>query len=504
VPQPSTVDLYHWLQNRVDSYTVPAWEATLVELIANSLDAKSSEISITVDPGQRVLRICDNGQGMNEKEFQEYHNVSFSQKRKGRGIGWAGEGAKLALWITDSVTTETRSASFRGASKWWLEGNGFWRDPVPDRTLTQNGTITTLFLKEEVSSPLREGELKRMLTTHYYPLFDPFISVIYRMTGIYPSGIRFLINGKPFVPDAAMDERVVKEKHEFVFEVTRRRSKRILGRGYFVLSQKELEQPGMVICTWGKAIKRGEWLRKFPRDMQRIWGIIEAPYLIESLTTNKLDFIVEGETGKNYRHFYREMQKRLGEWLEHIGKLERRRATADEAAALEAEISEILSLVPDLQTIFAKSTVKDVTLPDPSSPESFDSETGTQLVTGSQRGEQEGLGVPVHPGTDDRKGLDKPSVEGAPGTRLPRSVRLGPKIAFLSLPDQAELGFVDGDTVVINSGHQAYEKAQSVGYVRYHQLMSVAWALTQEKGAATADEGLILLAHFLAAWGGIR
>jgi len=160
--------------------------------------------------------------------------------------------------------------------------------------------------------------------------------------------------------------------------------------------------------------------------------------------------------------------------------------------------------VPDLQTIFARGTVKDVTLPEPSGSESFDLEPGTQLTTGTQRGEQEGLGVPVHPGTDDRKGLGKPSVEGTPGTRLPRSVRLGPKIAFLSLPDQAELGFVDGDTVVINSGHQAYEKAQSAGFVRYHQLMSVAWALTQEKGAESANEGLALLAHFLAAWGEIR
>jgi len=504
MPQPSTVDLYHWLQNRVDSYTIPAWEATIVELIANSLDAKSSEISITTDVSQQVLYISDNGQGMNEREFQDYHNVSFSQKRKGRGIGWAGEGAKLALWISDNVITETKSGSFHGASKWWLEGRGFWRDPVPDRTLKQSGTKTTLFLKKEALSLLREGELERMLTTHYYPLSDPFVSVIYRMTGIYPSGIRFLINGRLFVPDVPLDDKVVKEKHEFVFEVTQRRSKRILGRGYFVLSQKELEQPGILISTWGKVIKRGEWLRKFPRDMQKIWGIIEAPYLIGSLTTNKLDFITEGETGKNWRHFYREMQKLFGEWLERIGKLERKRATADEAAALEAEISEILSLVPDLQTIFAKGTVQDVTVPAASGSESFDLEPGTQLVAGTQRGQREGSGVPVHPGAGDGSGPGKPSAEGTRGTRLPRNVRLGPKIAFLSLPDQAELGFVDGDTVVINSGHQAYEKAQSAGFVRYHQLMSVAWALTQEKGAESANEGLGLLANFLAAWGKLK
>ncbi len=504
MPQPSTVDLYHWLQNRVDSYTIPAWEATLVELIANSLDAKSSEISINADSSRRVLCIADNGHGMNDSEFQEYHNVSFSKKRKGRGIGWAGEGAKLALWLSDSVITETKSESFHGASKWWLENRGFWRDPLPDKTLKQNGTKTTLFLKEEVSAPLRESELKRMLATHYYPLFDPFISVIYQMTGIYPAGIRFFINGNSFIPDTAIDSKVVKEKHEFVYVVTQRRSKRILGRGYFVFSQKELEQPGILISTWGKVIKRGEWFRKFPRDMPKIWGIIEAPYLIESLTTNKLDFIADGETGKNWRHFYKEMQKRFGEWLEHTGKLEKKKATVDEAAALEAEISEILSMVPDLQTIFAKSTVRDVALPETSSSEFFNLESGTQLTAGTKRGEQEGSGIPVHPGTDDRKGLGKTSGEGIPGTLLPRNVKLGPKIAFLSLPDQAELGFVDGDTVVINSGHHAYEKAQSAGFVRYHQLMSVAWALTQEKGAESANEGLVLLAHFLAAWGEIR
>lgn len=504
MPQPSTVDLYHWLQNRVDSYTVPAWEATLVELVANSLDAKSSEICIDTDAAQRLVNISDNGQGMTEQEFQDYHNVSFSQKRRGRGIGWAGEGAKLALWISDSAITETKSGSFHGASKWWLEGKGFWRDPAPNRSLKQTGTKTTVLLKREASSLLRESELKRIITTHYYPLFDPFVSEIYRTIGIYPSGVHFLINGQLFVPPASLDNKIVKEKHEFVFEITQRRTKRILGRGYFVLLQKELEQPGMLISTWGKVIKRGEWFRKFPRDMERIWGIIEAPYLIESLTTNKLDFIAEGETGKNWRHFYREMQKLFGEWLEHTGKLEKKRAIADEAAALEAEISKILSLVPDLQTIFAKGIVKDVAVPAASGLESFSVEPGTQVVAGTQRGQRRGSGVLIHPGTGDGNGLGKPATEGASGTRVPREVRLGPKIAFLSLPDQTELGFVDGETVVINSGHPAYDKAQNTGFVRYHQLMSVAWALTQEKGTESASEGLTLLANFLAAWGKLK
>lgn len=500
MPEPSTVDLYHWLQNRVDSYTIPAWEAALVELVANCLDAKCSEIRVTTDPRERVLQLCDNGQGMNEREFQDYHNVSFSQKRKGRGIGWAGEGAKLALWVSDSVITETESRYFRGASKWWLEGNGFWRDPVPERTLTDNGTKTTLLLKE-ASPLLRKGELERIITTHYYPLFDPLLSEIYRITQIYPLGIHFLINGRAFVPDMPLGDKAVKEKHEFALQVMRGRTKRILGRGYFILSESELEQPGVVISTWGKVIKRGEWFRKFPRDMERIWGIIEAPYLIESLTTNKLDFITQGETGKNWRHFYKEMQKVFGEWLEQVGRLEKKRAIADEAASLEKEISEILPLVPDLQTIFVKNIIQDVPVPDASGLESFSLKPGTQIVSGTQRGQQKGAGVPIHPGPDDGTGPEEATPEGPRGTRVLRNIKSGPKIAFLSLPDQPELGFVDGDTVVLNSGHPAYEKAQRRGAVWYHHLMSVAWALTQEKGAESSNEGLALLGKFFTAWG---
>ncbi len=68
-----------------------------VELMANALDAKASEIKIMLSKDNRILEATDNGLGMDKRQFREYHDFDASTKRRGKGIGFAGQGAKLAL-----------------------------------------------------------------------------------------------------------------------------------------------------------------------------------------------------------------------------------------------------------------------------------------------------------------------------------------------------------------------------------------------------------------------
>ena len=55
------------------------------------------------------MRIVDNGKGMNDREFEEYHDIAATTKTRGKGIGFAGVGVKLSLLCAKSVITETKN-----------------------------------------------------------------------------------------------------------------------------------------------------------------------------------------------------------------------------------------------------------------------------------------------------------------------------------------------------------------------------------------------------------
>ena len=92
-------DNLHALENFLDIYDRPG-EAVVTEAIANSVDADSSRVDIKfgLDPsGKRIISFQDDGPGMNEKQFADYHIAAKQNKVKGEGIGFAGIGAKVYI-----------------------------------------------------------------------------------------------------------------------------------------------------------------------------------------------------------------------------------------------------------------------------------------------------------------------------------------------------------------------------------------------------------------------
>lgn len=103
------VDRLHNLENLLGMYEYPSLDILINEAIANAVDVfrefsiKSGEINITFtkkNPQTWYLSFHNNAPPMKETQFygdRGYHMVSFSQKQKGKGIGFAGVGAKLFL-----------------------------------------------------------------------------------------------------------------------------------------------------------------------------------------------------------------------------------------------------------------------------------------------------------------------------------------------------------------------------------------------------------------------
>ena len=100
------IDAMHTLENFCDAYDDEA-SIVVLEAIANALDAEADRVEITLK--NKFITFRDNGPGMNRKQFRAYHKISGSTKTKGRGIGFAGVGAKiyLAIWKNTVIHTET-------------------------------------------------------------------------------------------------------------------------------------------------------------------------------------------------------------------------------------------------------------------------------------------------------------------------------------------------------------------------------------------------------------
>ena len=84
----SGVNVKRLVQNIADQYPFEPQKASLIELIANSLDAKAAVIEINSSEGKGILEVVDDGIGMDKREFLEYHDFAATTKERGKGIGF--------------------------------------------------------------------------------------------------------------------------------------------------------------------------------------------------------------------------------------------------------------------------------------------------------------------------------------------------------------------------------------------------------------------------------
>jgi len=499
------VDFHRLLCDLFAMYPYCREEAVLVELIANALDAKASVIEMRTNPAQRKFEMIDDGRGMTEREFKDYHDIAVSPKIRGQGIGFAGLGAKLALELCHDVVTETWSDIYRGVSRWRFEGNELVWDKREgtglrdeDKALTHRGTRTTLSLLTH-SQILNAQDVADTVLRHYYPLLDPDLSRIYREGKVHPRGVRFLVNGHEVTaPSLPADA----EKEVFWLRLGRRQ--RPAGIGYFVLAREELDEDlqGIALSTFGKVITR-EWFKKYPRDGSRITGIVEVPELVECLTTSKNAFIKTGSEGQKFYRYYRELQKVFGDWLLRIGKMEPVAREPREAARLESLVRDILRFVPELAAFFASRTRADVAIADQNGEAQRIAVVGAQKVHGTRGGEGEGEGVPVWPGQEPFQVPGPEDGSDVAAIVVPRTIKVGPKLAWVDAPDRAEMSWVDGDTILINSAHPAYQKAEQRGLTEYHNLTAIATSLVILKGPESPDEVFELVNKFMTGWASV-
>jgi len=145
------VDSGHLLEDLKDMYDSPT-EMVTCEAAGNALEAPSTtlETHLGEDSGGRYVLFVNNGPAMSNNDFENYHRIARSSKRKGSSLGWAGIGAKLYLgaWDKSRIVTESSDGRTTLASVMFMEdGKAKWDHVEPTRK--QAGTSYKVYLKPE-------------------------------------------------------------------------------------------------------------------------------------------------------------------------------------------------------------------------------------------------------------------------------------------------------------------------------------------------------------------
>lgn len=483
------VNLKHLLEDIRDGYSAPIEEVIIVELIANALDSQASRIDFLLNPGEGTFGVVDNGSGMKRNAVKEYHNIAASTKVRGKGIGFAGLGAKLALLVAKSVVTETKGGNgSRCATAWYLqnEQRAPWKFvPSAGKVTSPRGTAVTIDLATLASPFLSPSFVAETVRKHFYPLLHPqFIDAI--LQHIYKRGVVFYINGER----VGLEQADVDESFQ-VFRVTVGRArKQLAGFGYLARAHQELspELAGVGISTYGKVIKHGwDWIGIVPKSLPGIYGMVEIPALADILTTNKNDFLRDAASLKKYYKYRKAIQEAIFPLLGKLG---------EERMSFESDLKRLRPLEKEIEKTLGRL------LPD--FPEL------TPLVGSGRRSRTGTIAepelLPVHIVVPEKPQAEKQEEKGEKrektrerGQQQLKKELPGLSIGFERDTVKEDLAKIIHNTIWINTAHPAYDKSRQDKLEEYHIFLCVAWVLSQfiEENRSPQD----FISRFLASWG---
>ncbi len=479
------VNLKHLLEDIRDSYLISLEEIILAELAANALDCGASQISFFVEPNLKTITCLDNGQGMKRNVLAQYHNIASTTKQRGRGIGFAGIGAKLSLLTAEKVITETKGGyGSHCSTEWQLKSDisAPWKfKPSLGKVKTTRGTAVSIILQNPNSSLLRADFIKKTITDLFLPLLLPeFFSGILKT--IYKKGVEFYLDNEKIVFDKALFSQEF-----YSFQIRKAGSRALAGAGFLTKSQNN--QSGLAVSTFGKVIKFGwEWVGITPKVGTNVWGLVEVPGLSAILTTNKMDFLKDTSNLKKYYQFRKEIQIAIVPILNQMNVLEHsvleQRNFRKLKGELETTLRGVIGQFPELGPLFGvKKTKKAV--------KGFLEQKQNQVID-IERVQKSNQGVQDEPNPIDDK---------IKNTEKRKKQTKGPTLAVAleELTEQDPLARMQESKILINTKHPAFSKA--LFNKQEENIIIFAVALTLSRFLESAHLPQDFIDNFLAVWG---
>jgi hypothetical protein len=492
VKKPSTIsDWKKLIQDFRDQFPYDPLTSMIVETFANAIDANATRIDIEVER-KNVYRIMDNGSGMTQSDFKEYHNIASLTKRRGETIGFAGVGAKIFLDRAKSITTETKSKSFKGATHWAFFGKSLLWEPIvpPNKVKSKTGTdvVVNLTNIEDVNK-LTPQFVKEVLQEQY----NAILAGYYKVQNV-------TINGKEIKPWKIPPSQV-EHKKDLNFKYGKHRVK-----GFIMKTSKTLPEKyqGPVIVVYGKTVRQ-EWFRQYPLRSDTFYGLILADYLIEILRTSKSDF---ERTSMLWKKFHSKIGLILSRWLDEIGAKPSTQVKSTDMERMSREIEKSINKVLKMpqfaslaNTLFQNIIQRNIAIKSKLGTLAGAETDGMQKIKGTIGNQGNGGGVSTF-GDQEGKGAMEVDSGSTPVERIQRRVRGLFKIGFDEKPDNVQEGWIDPGqrAVTVNTGHPAWKIADGLTLqarderVRvYHIVRTVFSTLIDESGLESPKETLAKL-----------
>lgn len=493
----SKVNFRKLVSDLADMYQDTTFDVVLTELVANALDAKASEISISWDGKQRILVVMDNGGGMTTEAFEQYHDFAAELKTRGDGIGFAGVGAKISFNIADQVVTETRREGVAYASNWQCDDDGslLWNYIQPN-LLNSDGTRVEVHFSADSHLPdVGRDYLAAVLQRHYLPLFINEFLRSYEAISLYPTHPRFIVNGSPIAADGLTRIATLTKRADIKVMSANRQ----VGWGAIGVSKRDCpvgnDAYGVLLCTHGKVIKPELFGLSTGILGTKLFGIIEIPGLVEYLTTNKSD--LKGGRSKELKQLLDPVREELKKFLAEHGVAIVEPQRNQLSSRLERELSKMVKQLPELQDFdgllrksrsLRKNDDGDALASNKKSPKG-DTQSNDSNGDGNSNNGSDGKS----------RQLDK---DGKTPVKRQRSRRnQGPRVAFEEHPSRGETAWLDSSTIIINSGHAAYRNRTTNDQARLTYCMfAMGIALDKADLGQTAD-GSSYVDKFVTVWG---
>ena len=504
----SKVNFRKLVKDLADMYPDHTFDVVLTELVANSLDSKARNVSIDWDNESKVLVIADDGHGMTDKQFEEYHDMAAELKSRGSGIGFAGVGAKISFNIASKVITETQCGDSVHASDWHWSGvdSLVWSDIKPSKLSHVGTRVEVHFNQDQIPGGVNSEYLAKVLWRHYLPLFITEFVRAYQAIGVYKDCPEIRVNGVP-MPQGELDS-VMGLKQIDRFPV--KNGSRSIGLGAIGLAEDDSpiieDGYGVLLCTHGKVIKPETFgLRTGPLGAG-LSGIVEIPDLIQFVTTNKSD--LKGGRGRN-----RELEallhpvcEKLKEFLAKHGVAPVEQKQDKLSASLERELTKMVKNLPELQDFdgllsksrrLRRSESGNITaaLAERERDGVDDGSDAGRNSGGNQEARnREGDGRSRGPIRDDPQGREQ-------AKRRKSRNNQGPRVAFEEHSGRAETAWLDSSTIIINSGHDAYRQRITQDQAKLTYCMFAIGVALDKAGLAEPVGGVSYVDRLIGAWG---
>jgi hypothetical protein len=283
-------NLYKTLHVLLNMYSREPEEVLVLEAIANGMDAKAKKIDIKFfkDREDYFIAFHNNGLPMSKEDFENYHTVSSSLKVKGKGIGFAGVGAKIFLGVeyeTEIITITGKNEKSLLVSRMYNNGKKMEYEDNLEEQIPES--LLKVIKNANLNHTYGTSYKVRLTATGYTYLKQDLKRILqfWFNYAIISNIVQITIDGIIVEPNKLSTEKF---------------KKTILYKGqkincYFYISQDVIpeEQRHIVYSVFGKRIKNEsvDFSYQIIEDKsKKVSCDADVSLLAEYLTTNKEDF----------------------------------------------------------------------------------------------------------------------------------------------------------------------------------------------------------------------